>query len=383
LAINLLQNRLLRACLISNRPISNKLISNRLISNRPISNRPISNKLISNGLLCLSLLLTPSLIYAAEPLATESPATAQHLDPLPVRQMNPAMLRYLDPLPESAWPSLKTGWRFSLNQHYSTVFLADTLPSANKYIADMEIYVADMEIRKRMQGAREASINLTVLRPNAGIFDSFLRQYHRALGLPNGGRELRPDNQFAYHYAQAGGVRQWQGKSRWELGNIQLKFRQGLSASDDWAVALLSSVQLPTGNRKRGWNHGGIDAGLGLAADFQRGIWSLHGEIWQIHPFKRNDNGLRNRDYARGTLTLGLNAPLFSIPLQWLVQVQGGSSPYQSGVSELDQQPWLVSFAVRWHDENQTWSIGFVENISQRSTQDFGLLLSTSVDFPD
>jgi len=304
-------------------------------------------------------------------------------EPLPVRQMNPAMLRYLDPLPESAWPALKTGWMLALNQHYSTIFLADTLPTANKYIADMEIYVADIEIRKRMRGAREFSLNLTALRPNAGVFDGFLHTYHHAFGLPNGGRELRPNNQFAYRYARNGGPNQWQGKSRWELGNIQLKFRQGLAESDTWAVALLSSVQLPTGNQKRGWNHGGVDAGLGIAADIRHNAWFAHLDAWQIHPFKRNDQGLRNRNYARGTATLGLNAPLFSIPLQWLVQVQGGESPYRSGITELDQSPWLISFALRWRAGNQTWSAGFVENISQRSTQDFSLLFSTAVDFSD
>ncbi|MDQ6987571.1 MAG: DUF3187 family protein [Mariprofundaceae bacterium] len=316
----------------------------------------------------------PSLLHAAEYSTTKT-----RLEPLPVRQMNPVMLRYLDPLPESAWTAQESGWRFALNQHYSTVFLADKLPTANQYIADMELYVADVEIRKRMQGKREFSVNLTLLRPSAGVFDSFLRNYHRALGLPNGGRELRPDNQFAYNY----GPGQWQGKSRWELGNIQLKFRQGLAESDDWAVALLSSMQLPTGNQQRGWNHGGIDAALGLAADVQRGVWSLHGDAWQIHPFKRNDHGLRNRDYARAAITLGLDAPLFSFPLQWLMQIQGGSSPYRSGISELDQSPWLVSFALRWHGEKQTWTAAFIENISQRATQDFGLLLSASIDFTD
>ncbi|MDX8392036.1 MAG: DUF3187 family protein [Mariprofundaceae bacterium] len=324
--------------------------------------------------ICLSLLIAPSIAEAAQYAMPE---------PLPVRQMNPAMLRYLDPLPESAWASQRTGWRVALNQHYSTIFLADTLPTANQYIADMELYVADIELRKRISGAGEFSANLTLLHPNAGVFDGFLRNYHDALSLPNGGRRMRPNNQFAYHYAPNSATDGWQGKSRWELGNIQLKFRHELTQSDAWATALLSSVQLPTGNQQRGWNHGGIDAALGFAADFQHNAWSLHGEAWRIHPFKRNDHGLRNRDYTRATVSLGLNAPLFSIPLQWLVQIQGGSSPYRSGVRELDQSPWLASFALRWHGKNQTWTVGFVENISQRSTQDFGLLLSTSVDFSD
>jgi len=329
------------------------------------------------------LACAPVAATAAEFSSPAYPPALQHPSPLPTRQMNPAMLRYLDPIPESAWPSTAHGLQLSLNQHYSTVFLADSLPAAPAYLADMELYVADVEWRWRMDST-QISLTTPIMRPNAGVFDGFLRQYHNTLGLPNGGRELRPDNQFAYRYPSGN----WQGRNRWELGNVQIKLRQGLAEGDDWTLAGIATMQLPSASHRRGWAHQGVDGGLGLAVDKSfptpMGKAFVHAGGWWLHPFEKTDSGMATRDYMRSEFMLAINTPMFSIPLQWLAQIQGGSSPYQSGIAALDQQPWLLSFAMRVPSANgMIWSLGFAEGITQHSTQDFGLLLSTSMELGD
>ncbi len=64
-----------------------------------------------------------------------------------------------------------------------------------------------------------------------------------------------------------------------------------------------------------------------------------------------------------------------------MIQAQGGASPYRTGEPVLDAAPWLVSFGVRLASAGAQWSLVFTENITQRSTQDFGVALGCSLPF--
>jgi len=303
--------------------------------------------------------------------------------PLPVMQSNPAMLRYLDPQPSTAAALGAGKLQWMLNQHYSSIFLADALPVAGRYLADMEIYVIDSGLRYGLTSHADIEIHLPVLRSLGGGLDSFLHHYHKALGLPNGGRESRPADQFAYFYQGVAGG--WTGRSGWQPGNVRVKAKQQLGdkfplLSGYAQLALQLEAQLPTASRSLGWSHGGADAAAGMVASWQSGSAFSHLEAWWVHPFKRNDSGSPVRDYGRAAWTGGYAVHLRHVPLNLIVQIQGGSSPYQTGVAALDASPWLISFGFRTVDPGgRQWSLAFIENISQQSTQDFGMMLGLSL----
>ena len=310
------------------------------------------------------LCLMPSLAYAKSIYA-----------PLPVAQMNPVMMRFLDPIPESI-PNNYHG-KFSINQHYSSIFQADTLPAPSNYLADMELYVLDVASSYRWK-QQSLHIHLPLLRPSAGFLDPFLRSYHQSLGFPNGGRKFRPDNDYTYQYRVAGGG--WNNRARWETGNLSLQWRYSWDiAYGSWSVA--SALKIPTASAARGWSNGGSDIAMGVTGNWQKQQWYTHLEAWWIHPLKNHDLGSPINDYFRSNLTLGYAA---NWPFKNLltVQLQGGSSPYHSGIAALDQPPWLVSFGLQIPSRHHhLWKLAFVENITQQSTQDFGLLLSYQIQY--
>jgi len=122
--------------------------------------------------------------------------------------------------------------------------------------------------------------------------------------------------------------------------------------------------------------------GLGAVGSWQAVAWFGHLEAWWLHPFARDDNGSPVRDYLRTAATLGRHVDLFSTPIHLIVQVQGGSSPYRTGIRALDAAPWLIGFGVRAASRHGwQWSFAFTENITQDSTQDFGISLGVSVPF--
>lgn len=297
--------------------------------------------------------------------------------PFPVQQRNPAMMRFLDPLPVSAQALPEGASRWRLSQSYSSVFLADQLPNPQSYLADMELYVADASYRRGLGHGAEITLRVPVLRPMAGMLDAFLHNYHRALGLPNGGRESRPNDQFAYVLYGPGG---WQGRSRWELGNVRLNIKQELPhKTAGLRFAAEASVQLPSASQQRGWTHGGVDTGLGLLASWRGDAAFAHAGAWWVHPFRRLDAGFPVRDYARASVTGGYGVHWFGMPLNLMLQVQGGASPYQTGIAALDRAPWLVTFGFRTASQSGLqWGFAFVENITQQSTQDFGINVDIS-----
>jgi len=297
--------------------------------------------------------------------------------PFQVQQRNPAMMRFLDPQPSAAQTLSEDTFGWSLNQSHTSVFLADQLPNPQSYLADMELYVADAGYRRGLGRATEVGIHVPMLRPMAGALDGFLHNYHRALGLPNGGRELRPNNQFAYALNTPNG---WQGRSHWELGNVRLNIKHELpDIAEGFQFSAEALVQLPTASQRRGWSHGGVDAGLGLLASWQGDVAFAHVGSWWVHPFKRQDAGYPIRDYARASVTAGYRVQWFDLPLNLMLQVQGGGSPYRTGIPALDTSPWLISFGFRTaSDAGLQWSLAFVENITQQSTQDFGINVGVS-----
>jgi len=139
------------------------------------------------------------------------------------------------------------------------------------------------------------------------------------------------------------------------------------------------AVKLPTGSVARGWSNGGVDVALGMIAAWQSKAWATHIESWWTHPLKRQDLGYSIRDYVRNSLSLGYSA-LYPIEATWLVGVQGGTSPYKTGVNALDQDPWLMSAGMYIKTETGSrWKFSFTENLTQSSTQDFGVSLEIQV----
>jgi len=298
-----------------------------------------------------------------------SHAHAEPLQPLAVSQNNPAMLRFFTPVALATPQEGRTS--ISFKQSYSSIFLADQLPNAKHYLADMELYLAELKLAHSINSTSSIYLQLPILRPNAGILDPFLHQYHQALSLPNGGREYRPENSYAYQYSQTS--KHWDSQPRWDIGNIQAQWRYIWRKQENLQVSNAVAIKIPTAPSSRGWSNGGTDIALGMIAAWQGTTWASHAEVWYTHPLKRQDLGGDIRDYIRSNLSLGYNA-LYPFKATWIAQVQGGNSPYQTGIAALDQSPWLISAGIQVKQASgNTWRMSFVENITQSSTQDFGI----------
>jgi len=279
------------------------------------------------------------------------------------------MMRFFDPTPDSALRPYLPTLSFELNQHYATVNTFDRLSNA-QVLVDMELYVFDPIVRFSWRSKLEISLQTPILRPFQGVFDSPIQRFHGWFNFPNGGRELRPNNQYDYALHHDRGA-QWQSRPRWELGNVEIAGRYHLVGHQSWAIAALAAVKLPTASQSRGWGSGAVDIGAGLVLSVHQGDWSSHIEGWLIQPFAKDVSGISYTRYVRGSITMAYQ--VFD-PVAVVVQTQGGLSPYQSQIAALDHPPFLISFGLRGvHAEGWGWNVSIVENISQVTTQDISI----------
>jgi hypothetical protein len=282
------------------------------------------------------------------------------------------MLRFYQPLPSSALRPYQESIRIELVQGYSSIFHFDTLPGAS-LLADMELYNLDFKLTGPISASTELSITAPFYYAHDGFMDGFLHDYHSALGLPNAGREFRPDNEFAYFYNDPDGDESWHDQAGWEFGDIAIGLRHKLTQGSIWSTALLTGMTLPTGSRARGWGTGKSDIAIGGVASWLTGKWFGHLEAHLVHHFAEGSESTSYRDYARLSTTVGYQ---FVDTWSLLGQVQGGSSPYNTSLQEVDEAPWLVALGGRMRlDENNTVTLIFTEGITQATTPDFSFTI--------
>ena len=225
--------------------------------------------------------------------------------PLPVRNMYAPMMRFFDPVPDSALRDY-SNWDIELDQHLSNIYLADQWP-ANQLLVDMELYVADITVRKALTEDMDMSLRVSLLRPFNGVLDPLVNSVHDLLRIPTAGRNLRPNNTFGYNFRPGSGTG-WQGRNRWEMDNVVISLRKQLIDGDGWAIAGLAAVQAPTASSNRGWGSGKPDAGLGAVASFSSDNWFMHMEAWGIYTFARDISAsalpaaVKYQPYARGSV---------------------------------------------------------------------------------
>jgi hypothetical protein len=114
----------------------------------------------------------------------------------------------------------------------------------------------------------------------------------------------------------------------------------------------------------------------GLVYSRRGSAWFAHLEGWGIIPLKKTDPGIDYNAYFRGSFALGR---VLTRRISLLAQIQGGTSPYSSGIAELDNSPVQFSFGANWIVTPRSMlNFTFVENINQDTTPDFGFTVGFS-----
>ena len=314
-------------------------------------------------------------------LATDSPALAVGRTPIPANQpfaapnQSPLALSLVPFTPTSAALAPAGSSSLNVTAAYSSIFVQQSSRKANLDL-DMELGYVSLGYAYTPHARVRLGLELPAAFYWGGFMDGFIESYHRALGLPDGGRENAPQDQVRYDVSSRGKRIVSQDGSTQAVGDLRLKGALLLWNGGGPAVSLVGQVSLPTGDPDKGLGAGGAIPALGLSGDLPLGRFSLNANVMYFHLGSTSLlDPLEPNDVWAGSLSLGW---AWSDALTLRGQLNGATALVQdTGVEGLDNAMLQVLLGVQFKpSQGQLISLAFAEDLIYYTSPDFTLSLS-------
>ena len=150
-----------------------------------------------------------------------------------------------------------------LSQYSSMYAVSDfDQPGLEKPVAlDLETFSVFGRVERRINAFSSFYVEVPLIYHWKGMFDSIIENYHDIIGVDNGGRQLRPDNQFAFQFGNLNLDGPEAGIGDIKLGLNIFKVRD----ISRFRFAFSVFAKLPTGNAGEGLGSGSFDVGAQVA----------------------------------------------------------------------------------------------------------------------
>jgi len=261
------------------------------------------------------------------PPAAAAQTTPSWAGPLPVRNQHPAQLTVLH-LPVTSTEVLPAGdVALRGDLAYTSLFLGEGTPG-NRFRMDGEYLRAAVGLRLGLgevglgdyaRGGLELGLELPMAHTGGGFLDGFLIGYHRVLGLPDQGRDRVPRGEYEIVAERDGQTVFSVERSAAELLDVPVwltwnllaepRTTGGAGPSAGWGIAVRAGLELPTGDHRRGFGSGGLDAGVGLLVDHRSPYCAVYAQVqhtWVSSPGPVRDAGYRLANMTAVSLALEL-----------------------------------------------------------------------------
>ncbi|MFC1497291.1 DUF3187 family protein [Verrucomicrobiota bacterium] len=259
--------------------------------------------------------------------------------PLPARTFNPVYLMSLGQNPHRAvvlsGKEIRTGIDFS----YGNLVEFDQ-SGYNEVRLDMELARLQINLACGLGRGFETEIQIPFSYGHKGFFDGIVDHYHKSLDLPEGQRNLVPDDMFTYKLTQENETFYQLTDMEPGLNDIVLGVRKSIIIEKNNLPGFTCGLRLkfPTGDSSKGFGSGGFDYALSTAIEKTFNRWHLHLNLDYI-----GISGHKNfSNLYRNEMIAWLTAIEYNIsrPVSVIVQIQG-STPMLHGldITEWDDPP--------------------------------------------
>lgn len=192
-------------------------------------------------------------------------SSSTHAGGLPVRTESSLARGIL--LPALGQSPDDSGWRWQIDLTNEFVLAQN---GSESLVLDAE--TASLRLAETVQINADwfAGAELQLLRTGGGFMDSLIEDWHEFFGLPNAGRERRPQDQYLIRYERDGNTVMEASKADSGLGDLQLWLGKRLSPHWSWR----SAVKLPTGDDQTLLGNGEFGLASWLDSHYSSGAWS-------------------------------------------------------------------------------------------------------------
>ena len=332
-------------------------------------------KIFLGNLFGLGILFFPSLLQAVEitPFCTQNQSPLVRIFGLPSIG-NPTVL-----------PPKKADVRMTLD--YASNYVEDSNPKES-ILLDGESARINLDARFGIAGRLEAGVSIPYSIESGGFLDSFIINYHNTFGFPQGGRDQAPRNRLIYRYQKGGQELFNINPSSQGIGDIQ--FRGGFQLYESptkpsRAIALRTSLKLPTGDSGQLHGSGSTDLALWITAGDDYGVVIGHLTVFAAAGILGMTRGNVLPDQQRhgvgfGSLGIGWS------PARWIafkVQANGHTSFYKdSGLRELNANSvQLTMGGTLAFTDRVTLDVGVTEDVIVKTAPDVAFHLALNVKF--
>ena len=189
-----------------------------------------------------------------------APAAADPATPFPVRNLNP--LTAIFGLP--AWRELEPGTAVSVTTELANHYRFSQR-GGQRLMLDGETWRANLTLAHTFREHWRIGLELPYYRQSGGALDDLIDAWHSAFGMPDGGRNARPEGQIEYRLADADGLFFALDERRHGIGDAQLAVARRIGG--DRAFTVHGGVTRPPGGEYhlagRGSAEGSVTAARG------------------------------------------------------------------------------------------------------------------------
>ncbi len=289
------------------------------------------------GRLFLSTVCCLGLLAAALPVTT---ARALEIEPFRTVNRSPLLQGY--GLPDETTPALLQAgsWGASLAQDVASNYTVSST-THEQILLDGEQYRWTLTGRYGLTDRLEVGLELPVVLQGGGFLDSFIIDWHRFWGLPQGGRDSAPHNRLLYRYVKDGVQRLNMTHAAGGLGDISLlagyRLYEQRQDEDHDLLAIRTQLKLPTGNSNDLLGSGSVDLAIFLTGSMNRSTeWGTLG-LFASAGGMVSSNGEILKQQRNNLIGFGA-AGIGWAPASWIafkVQTNLNSPFYRSSLDEL------------------------------------------------
>lgn len=235
-------------------------------------------------------------------------ARAQLAEPVHVRNLNPLVAVFGLP----AWDTVPIGTRLGATAEVANHYRF-SLEGNERLVLDGETVRTTLSFTHGFATGWSLGFEVPYYRVSGGVLDDLIDGWHSAFGLPDGGRNARPEGELLFAFGDPVTPSFVLTEPQSGIGDTQLKFArligrdQGFvvqasvklpsgdedmlagSGSGDWSLTLLRTRPLLARRRAAGyfWGVGVVRAGDPHRIDFDSETWVPTGVVggsWQVLP---------------------------------------------------------------------------------------------------
>ena len=329
--------------------------------------------LVARALLVISLIVWPISAVAGQSVTQG----------VPLRNQNPFLQIF--GLPPFQAANLATDGETKYDLIFDLVSHADD--GENRFeevVVDGESYFLTLSLRRGVTRNLELGIDVPLVGHAGGFLDNAIESWHDLLGLSNGKRD-GTRNELGFRYSGNGDDLYELDSSTFGIGDIQLTAAVPLrrpSENSDLALAVRSSIKLPTGDADELRGSGTTDFSTGLYASDKRTLWQRDLDLSGFAGVLLLGEGEVLTDIQRSTVPYGGIAAAWWMTERFAIttQIYAQGEYFDSDLDELggSSLQLAVGFDYRLQRNGLSLLFSIVEDAApnKTTTPDFGVHFS-------